>query len=191
MIKIEKREDGRYYATSIVEFDFGKLGQDTYDENGNIKTTSVGMVVPNMLRFYEQLLLEKTPEDCKLEEFKEMLESYVQIRIADMCGLHEQPLKYDNGQVIGLKEGVSYEIQKENTEIDYTEKQYNDFIGFMDKMLDEYDSDIISSIKDDMKEWERQEGLNHETIVAMYERAEKEAEEEILKSDYIAKEEEK
>ena len=171
MIKIEKREDGRYYAMSTVEFDFGKLGQDTYDENGNIKTTSVGMVVPNMLRFYEQLLLEKTPEDCKLEEFKEMLESYVQIRIADMCGLHEQPLKYDNGRVIGLKEGVSYEIQNS-----YTEEQYNDFVGYMGELIDEYDAIAINCIKEEMKAWQQKEGLSDKVIDEMYKRVEKEEE---------------
>lgn len=109
MFRITKQEDG-YHASKTVEFEFGKLGQDKVDENGNKLTFAVAMNVPNTMAYYEQLLLERTYENTSKEDFKELLNTYFQLRLADLCGVNEQPLKYEDGKVLGLKEGQEYEF---------------------------------------------------------------------------------
>ena len=164
-------------ATAYVPFDLGKVSEDKVSEDGKQVTVAVGMNTKNMTNYFARALHERA-EHIDFDEFEELLDTYFNTRILSTIGVVEAPLQRNyKGEIEGLREDITLKDYRQS--VNYTEAQYGDFIGFMDRFIDVYDSEEEALIRKEMEMWKKKEQLNNEIIEEMGERLEREEKEEM------------
>lgn len=113
-VTVEK-VNGEEVAKATVTFDLGKVHRDTPPtEDGDFTSHSViaGMNIDGMEHYFKKLIFERASDECTFEDYEELLEQYVGIKINQIIGVKSSPLTIDlEGKLNGLDESIEVKFK--------------------------------------------------------------------------------